>query len=179
MFAPASHPFRTLLLAAAATLMLSGWHAQASAAGWFAVVPTCASASLETVQNETNNLIGGYTVAAAAPEVAPEGRNPPLQKSCTVWNPGLTAAPGWAKLHLLYLNPNTIGGNVKATLYQKSLVTGAAKAIATARGGTSSTVAKASGSIKLPVDFSVNAYYVVVELSTDALPVQAHTVMLE
>jgi hypothetical protein len=164
-------PLRRALFAAGLGLLALQGPAWATP-DWTTVAPTCTPDLTPTSTFGLTSVAGGYVKS---------GRNPPRQRyMCPVGNPDdLTTSPiSWQHLGLQYLD--TAGGNVNAKLYAKSRRTGMVSLIATVTSVPDTAIKVVSVPLRATVDFSLNGYYVVFELtaSTGAVPPQAHMVML-
>lgn len=134
------------------------------------VVPTCSPANANTVAFGLTSKSGGYVRA---------GRNPPVRYFCPVGNPDdFTTLPSWTKLKLQYLDPNSTGGQVRASLYAKDRTTGATQLVASLGSVPSPTIKVVETGFRVPMDFAANGYYVVIDLNTTSMVVEAHLVML-
>jgi hypothetical protein len=166
---PCPMPLRRMLFAAGLALLALQAPAWASPDA-LTVAATCTPDLKPDSTFGLTSATGGHVMA---------GRNPPKQTyMCPVWSPGdLTAeAPAsWRHLALQYLD--STGGNVNARLYAKNRGTGRVSQIASVTSVPARGINVVSGTLSKPVDFSVNAYYVVFELKANSAA-QVHMVML-
>lgn len=160
---------------AAAGIALAALHMPAHATpNWLTAAAACTADSPESLQN---------TIVVASEGLLRHGREPPARYICPVWNPDEAATPSWQGLVLTYIDASSAGGKVKASLYAKSRTGTKASLIATVNSaGGSSRLQNTRVTLRKALDFSRNAYYVVLfmDMADSALaPNEAHTVGLE
>lgn len=161
------HPLSTSLIAGLLALAAGGAHASNDLT---IVMGTCSPGSAAALEQDLKLTNGA---------VRKSGRNPPVLYFCPVIPDDLTTKPSWNRLELQYgdLNAATTG-NITARLMRKSLVNGAAVAIATAQSQSPTAFATAQAPLAAPMDHARYAYYVIVEMKTATKLLDAHTVRL-
>lgn len=167
-------PLRALTAAAGAALLALHAPVQATTDS-VTVASACAADSPASLANAT---------VVAAEGLLRKGREPPARFICPVSNPDDVVAPAsWKTFGLSYIDASSSGGEVKVSLYAKSRASGKMSRVATVQSAGGSTVLQTS---RVPllrrVDFSLNAYVVVLDMDTadNALfPNEAHLIRLE
>lgn len=163
---------RPLAATAVALLGLVGSAAQAQVPieDWQHVATACTPASLNALRYGQFNLSTGY-IRAVNTDVGT------LEYTCNVLDSFASYLPAWNHLVLQYRD--TAGGRVRATLYQKNKVSGAAAPVATVL----STPAAGMNNVDVPIpqlNFSLYGYYVVLSLTPGAVSApQVHMVQLK
>lgn len=116
--------------------------------------------------------------------VRKSGRNPPSRYFCPVpvdddEEAASASTASWNTLELQYSDLNvTSVGNITARLMRKSLTTGAAVSVARAVSTSPTAFGTAQARIRAPLDFSQYGYFIIVEMETPSLAIDAHTVRL-
>jgi hypothetical protein len=163
-------------LTAAAGVALLALHAPANATtDSITVASACTADSPASQQN---------TIVVAAEGLLRHGRNPPARFICPVSNPDDIVAPAsWKTFGLSYIDASSTGGEVKASLYAKSRTSGKMSRVATAQSAGGSTVLQTSrAALRRALDFSLNAYVVVLDMDmadSALFPNEAHLIRLE
>lgn len=137
---------------------------------WQHVAAACAPSTLSALSMVQINTSNG-SIRANNPNSGT------VRYTCNVLDSFATSVPAWNYLTLQY--QDVAGGRVVATLYAKSKVTGLAAVIANVV--SPAVVGIANVTVPVPgLDFSANAYYVVITLQmpTANNPPQAHMVSL-
>lgn len=134
-------------------------------------VGTCTPANAITLQSDLRLTNGA---------VRKPGRNPPgTAYFCDLPIDDLTARPTWNRLELQYIDSNPAGnGHVTARLMRRTISTGATSVVAIASSVPSATLKTARAAIDKPMDTSLFAYFVIVNLTSSNQPVEAHTIRL-
>jgi hypothetical protein len=173
---PRLNPLPLRALTAAAGIGLAALHVPAYATpDWLTAASACTADSAASLQN---------TTVVASEGLLRHGREPPARYICPVWNADdFAPTPSWQGLVLTYIDPSSAGGKVKASLYAKSRTGTKASLIATVTSaGGSSRLQTTRATLRKTLDFSLNAYYVVLfmDMADSALaPNEAHMVRLE
>lgn len=145
-------------------------HAQVPSEDWQHVATACTPASLDALRYGQFNLSTGY-IRAVNTDVGT------LEYTCNVLDSFASTLPTWNHLVLQYRD--LLGGRVRATLYQKSKVSGAAFPVASVL----SSPAPGMNSVDVPIpqlNFALYGYYVVLSLNpTAGSAPQVHMVQLK
>jgi len=108
------------------------------------------------------------------------GRNPPvMQYICPVWNPeDYAASTSWRFFRLQFRDANPGGAAVRATLFEKPRLAGRTERLVVLVSAYSADLAVVSAPLPRLLDFSRNAYYVLLELDPRTVAAEAHMLML-
>lgn len=134
-------------------------------------IGTCTPANAITLQSDLRLTNGA---------VRKPGRNPPgTAYFCDLPIDDLTARPSWNRLELQYIDRNSAGdGHVTARLMRRTISTGSTTTVALASSVPSATLNTVRIAVAKPMDTSIYAYFVIVNLTSPSQPVEAHTIRL-
>ena len=135
-------------------------------------VGTCSPATLSTLQTDLRLSNGG---------VQKPGRNPPSRYLCDVIDDFTAAAgaPSWNTFQFQFVDRNPSGsGHMTARLMARPIASEGVRELARVSSTPSPSLRSTSVALAAPLNFATYDYFVIVELTTTLLPVDAIAVRL-